>query len=310
MECDTGQQVAIEPACFICLESDPPPVRSGCACRSDSGRAHLACLIKYAVTKHAERGIKPWVSCQICKHAFTGPTRLALGEAWWSRVCLEAEEDSERLLAAQNLSSCCLDAARYADAENLSRELYAVTRRVLGIYHRQTMASAYNLASALSFQGKLADAVPLHRRWHQVRRRLLGEDHPDTIKSAWLLASFWAVQEDFASASDLYHQVYNAAKRVHGKHAPMTLRAASTYGLALADQGRHAESEQVLRELLPIQTRVLGIEHPDVHLTELAIERVEWGMSGAPRAATVGQLDHALRSQWRSCAESRLGRSA
>jgi hypothetical protein len=138
-QCDTGQQVAISPACFICLESDPPPVRSGCACRSDSGRAHLACLIKYAVMKHAERGIRPWVSCQICKHAFTGPTRLALGEAWWSRVCLEAEEHSERLLAAQNLSSCCLDAARYADAENLSRELHIVTRRVLGVYHRQTM---------------------------------------------------------------------------------------------------------------------------------------------------------------------------
>ena len=278
--CGTGQQVAISPACFICLESDPPPVQSGCACRSDSGRAHLACLIKYAVLKHAERGINPWVSCQICKHAFTGSTRLALGEAWWSRVCQEAEEHSERLLAAHNLSSCCLDTARYADAEKLSRELHGVARRVLGDNHRQTMASAHNLASALSFQGKLADAEQLHRKWHQKRRKLLGEDHPDTIMSAWLLASFWAARGELASASDLYHQVYHAARRVHGQKDPMTLRAASTYGLALADQGRRAESELLLRELLPIQTRLLGIEHPDVHLTLLAIERVELGEPG------------------------------
>ena len=99
--------------------------------------------------------------------------------------------------------------------------------------------------------------------------------------SAWLLASFWAAQGHFASASDLYYQVLSAARRVHGNHDPMTLRTASTYALALSKQGRNTESEKLLRELLPIQTRVLGSEHPEVRLTALTLERVETAMSGA-----------------------------
>jgi hypothetical protein len=101
--------------------------------------------------------------------------------------------------------------------------------------------------------------------------------------SAWLLASFWAAQGHFASASDLYYQVLSAARRVHGNHDPMTLRTASTgtYALALSKQGRSTESEKLLRELLPIQTRVLGSEHPEVRLTALTLERVETAMSGA-----------------------------
>jgi len=286
VQCETGQRAKeVCSACTICLQSKPPPVQSGCACRSDSGLAHLACLVKYAVFKQAEGGTELWTYCQTCKQEFTGATRLGLAEAWWSRVCREPDENPARLLAAQNLASCCLDVARYADAEKLSLELYGVLRRTLGDDHRQTMASAYNLANALSFRGKLADAVQLHLTWHQVRRNTLGEDHPDTLISAWLLASFWAAQGHFASASDLYHQVLSAARRVHGNHDPMTLRTASTgtYALALSKQGRSTESEKLLRELLSIQTRtrVLGSEHPEVRLTSLALERAKNAMSGA-----------------------------
>jgi hypothetical protein len=30
-------------ACVICLDASPPPIQSGCACRGDSGLAHIAC---------------------------------------------------------------------------------------------------------------------------------------------------------------------------------------------------------------------------------------------------------------------------
>ena len=274
-------------SCIICLEASPPPVQSGCACRSDSGLAHLACLVNYAVFKQAEGGTRVWAYCQTCKQEFTGPTRLGLAETWWSRVCREPAENSERLLATQNLASCYLDVAKYADAEKFSLELHDVLRRTLGDGHRQTMASAYNLANALSFRGKLADAVQLHLTWHRVRRNVLGEDDPDTLLSAWLLASFWAAQGHLVPASNLYHHVLSEARRVHGNHDPMTLRTASTYALALSKQGRHTESEKLLRELLPIQTRVLGTEHPEVHFTALTLARVECAMSRAPGAATI-----------------------
>jgi hypothetical protein len=34
---------APERVCILCLDSDPPPIQSGCACRSDTGLAHLGC---------------------------------------------------------------------------------------------------------------------------------------------------------------------------------------------------------------------------------------------------------------------------
>ncbi len=53
----------IEPhecACIVCLDSDPPPIQSGCACRSDTGLAHVGCLVEKAVAQQPHRGTKVW----------------------------------------------------------------------------------------------------------------------------------------------------------------------------------------------------------------------------------------------------------
>ena len=89
--------------CIIFLDSDPPPIQSGCACRSDTGLAHLDCLNEKAVSQQAHRGYEVWWECQTCGPDFTGAMLPGLGEAWWSRVCVQAEESAERLWAAHNL---------------------------------------------------------------------------------------------------------------------------------------------------------------------------------------------------------------
>jgi hypothetical protein len=43
-----------------------------------------------------------------------------LGEAWWSRVCDQAEESEERLGAAHNLSACRRDDGEYEEAERIA----------------------------------------------------------------------------------------------------------------------------------------------------------------------------------------------
>ena len=112
---------ASECVCIICYASDPPPIQSGCACRSDSGLAHVDCLIEKAVSQQAHRGFKAWYECQTCKQDFTGAMRTGLGEAWWSRVCHEAEESDERLWAATNLAECRRCYGLYAEAERIER---------------------------------------------------------------------------------------------------------------------------------------------------------------------------------------------
>ena len=105
-----------ERVCIICLDSDPPPIQSGCACRSDTGLAHLDCLIEKALSQQVHRGGKVWWECQTCGQHFTGAMRTGLGEAWWSRVRDGAEESEERLCAAQNLARCRRRDGQYAEA--------------------------------------------------------------------------------------------------------------------------------------------------------------------------------------------------
>jgi hypothetical protein len=72
--------------------------------------------------------------------------RTGLGEAWWSRVCNEAEESEERLGAADNLAECRQRDGDYAEAQRIEREVLDVRRRVLGDEHPDTLMSAGNLA--------------------------------------------------------------------------------------------------------------------------------------------------------------------
>ena len=156
----------IEPhecACIVCLDSDPPPIQSGCACRSDTGLAHVGCLIEKAVAQQPHRGHAVWWECQTCGQHFTGAMQTGLAEAWWSRVCDEAEESEERLAAADNLAQVRSRDGQYAEAERIHREVLGVERRVLGEEHPDTLTSAGKLALSFFRQGKHAEAERIER---------------------------------------------------------------------------------------------------------------------------------------------------
>jgi hypothetical protein len=86
-----------ERACIICLDTSPPPIQSGCACRGDGGLAHVDCLVQLAASQQAHRGRELWWQCQTCQQDFTGAMRTGLAEARRSRVANQAAENDERL---------------------------------------------------------------------------------------------------------------------------------------------------------------------------------------------------------------------
>jgi hypothetical protein len=54
--------------CTICLESDPPPIQSGCACRGDAGLAHIECRISAAeyqqkLSSSGPSNLLAWTEC-------------------------------------------------------------------------------------------------------------------------------------------------------------------------------------------------------------------------------------------------------
>ena len=96
--------------CIICLDSDPPPIQCGCACRSDGGLAHVECLIEKAEAQRPHRGKRVRWECLACEllgihggdENLNGTWRSL--EGWWLRVWHQAEASKERLAAARNLA--------------------------------------------------------------------------------------------------------------------------------------------------------------------------------------------------------------
>ena len=249
--------------CIICWDHDPPPIQSGCACRSDTGLAHATCLIEKAVSQQPHRGYEVWSKCQTCKQSFLGSMQTALGEAWWSRVVDQAEESDERLAAARNLAQCRQSQGKHAEAERIFREVLGVHRRVLGEEHLMSLDTAACVALSLWYQAKHADAERINREVLGVYRRVLGEEHPRTLNSAHNLAGSLSGQAKHAEAARIQRKVLAVYKRVLGEEHPDTLRGANNLAFSLSDQGEHAQAERIHREVLGVQRRVLGEEHPD-----------------------------------------------
>jgi pentatricopeptide repeat protein len=115
--------------CYICYESQPPPIQSGCACRDEAGFVHIGCMVQVAISQVGHRGIIAWSECHTCKQHFTGAMRTGLAEAWWARV---AEESAERQSAAYNLGQSLVGEGRFGEAERMFREMHGLRMRVLG----------------------------------------------------------------------------------------------------------------------------------------------------------------------------------
>ncbi len=98
--------------CYICLQSQPPPIQYGCACRSDTGLVHTACAIEAAKARYTEDA---WSHCHTCGQEPTGPMRSALAEAC---VVWSAQFGSIVLTHARiRLARTYIFTGRYTNAE-------------------------------------------------------------------------------------------------------------------------------------------------------------------------------------------------
>ena len=145
--------------CHICLESSPPPMQSGCACRGAAGLAHVGCRVRAARALQKDKGWQVWWECQTCLQDFTGGMSAGLANAVWSEVRDHAEEEDERLVAASILAASLDAQGKHAEAEQMGREVSAVQTRVLGAEHHDTRKTADILARFLSEQGGHAEGL-------------------------------------------------------------------------------------------------------------------------------------------------------
>jgi tetratricopeptide (TPR) repeat protein len=253
--------------CYVCYESQPPPIKSGCACRDEAGFVHIGCMVQVAVSQVGHRGVKhsliAWSECQTCKQDFTGAMRTGLAEAWWARVRDAAEESSERQAAAYNLGKSLIGEGKYGEADRMLREMHGIWMRVLGAEHPHTLTCAHDIAFCLLHQGKHAEAEQIHREVLAARKRVLGPEHLHTLSSAANLATSHLYQGKHAEAELMFREVLAVQKRVLEPEHRHTLNSATNLASSLIGHGKDAEAEQIYREVVAVQKRVLGPEHPD-----------------------------------------------
>ena len=117
-----------EDACFICFETSPSPIQSGCACPGAAGLAHPGCRARAAQALVQQKGcVAWWWKCQTCEQHFTGEMRDGLANAWWSQVL--TSDGGDRLYAVANLACCLSDQGKYAEAKEMECEVHTLLKR-------------------------------------------------------------------------------------------------------------------------------------------------------------------------------------
>jgi len=312
------------------VESTPIPM--GCACRTDSGVAHVACMIALAVSQQPLRGEEAWCRCKTCGLPFTGAMQLALARAWVARTA-DGPLDDERIAACSNLSTALTDTVQYDEAMATLQRLAATLDRddprwircMSKIARIRLHQGQYDQAEAICrplLAGRADDAdgetcilrsylavAMMHQRQHAeaegILRRVLdtltrtrGSEHHETLSVADYLAQclyFQDRREKKAQAAHMQRELLRVQARVHGPDHPATLNTLNNLGCSLFELGEWEEAARVAEEAYAKRVRVLGAEHAHTLSTMTIL---------APILVEVGQPERAVEVL-RACLEAR-----
>ena len=252
-------------ACGICLDSDPPPIQSGCACRGDAGLAHVECRIMAAEHKEKASGNpESWQLCSTCGMKFNGTMSMGLGLEQLRRVQGRLDKVSEWIYAAQNIADTLSNAGSHIEAEFFCKETIAKVRRMgVNVDDITTAELRQMLAGTLDNQGKFADAQVIYESCLAEWKKSYGPDDPDTLRCARAFANNLRLQRKFVEATVILRDTVKRMKRVCGAQDPYTtLVCGVTLAEVLDDQGEGNEAQKLFQEILPVMKRVLGPTHP------------------------------------------------
>jgi tetratricopeptide (TPR) repeat protein len=152
--------------------------------------------------------------------------------------------------------------AARSQAAPLFRDALAISEKVLGPEHPDTVKNLGNLANLLRDQGDLAGARPLYERVLAIHEKVLGPEHPDTATSLNNFANLLKDQGDLAGARPLYERALAIREKALGPEHPDTASSLNNLADLLRDQGDLAGARPLFERTLAICEKVLGPEHP------------------------------------------------
>jgi tetratricopeptide (TPR) repeat protein len=263
--------------CVLCLDRDPPPIQSGCACRGEAGLAHPACRVDAAVAQREHRGPIVWGECLTCRQPFTGAMKRHLSRAFRER----ARTVAERAMSLTSIGYCLVQDGRWREARvELERALEefdasAAQPRSHGFdaeeQYFQYLASAESaFAEVLGALGEREEAVSRLRAALQRSRAAVGPEADATLGLVTNLGTLLltvARPRRPLEAEDLARQQLV----VYGTMTPRDRRgelvAQNLLAMALLSQrsqcnSKAAQAAALLRTLDADFERVFGPTHP------------------------------------------------
>jgi hypothetical protein len=267
--------------CIICLEHDPPPIQSGCACRGDAGLAHVACRILAAEHKSKSSGPQgwgssvqipwlEWTNCPTCGQCFNGAMSNGVSEEWLRRVQGRPEITLQRAVewsqAAATLCGARITIGREAEAEATARAAMASIERMgFGQQMRPVLLQLeFELARAINFQGKFAEAQPMLEDCRAQMSRQYGPDNDYTLQCSKMLGDNLCAQGKLVEAEKVLRDTLKRDKKALGAEYVSTLQCSQSLASVLFQLGKNEEALAMYQELLPVMKRVLGPEHISV----------------------------------------------
>ena len=284
-------------SCYICLENstDSKPLLRNCACRGDTGWAHVACLAKFAASKvtEAQRKKDPsidkllwefWEFCILCKTPYMQNMALAMAEAFVKQYEHLPDTNELRYLSLYYLAS-----SRYnVDDTDGALELYNGLLQTCGILTKMgvdvRMAEGNvhgSIAAALFFKkDQFKNALTSIERQRELCVAVCG---PNSLK----------VQRVEHMKDTMMERIrYKEGERSHQKGDPAaelvlarqkfkeywedttTTNPPKRFGLylslilALRKNKKHQECLEKCEELIAESRQIFGSDHPDTQKYE------------------------------------------
>jgi len=170
------------------------------------------------------------------------------------------------------------------------RELTAVSGRVLGPNHPDSLAAGHRLAHAYLAADQSVEAVSWFQWALADRARALGPNHPGTIAARRNLGRALAAAKQFGDAVTVLGATVADYERVAGIHHPDTLGAREELAAAHHAAGQFADAARLYRRTLADREHAQGAHHPATIATRqkladayLADGRVKNALSGYKR---------------------------
>lgn len=147
------------------------------------------------------------------------------------------------------------------------RDITAVSERVLGPDHPDTVTAAGQLANAYIADGQAPEAVRWLEWVLEFRSRTLGQVHVDTITARCDLGQALVAAGQLPDAAAVLERVADDYERVSGADHLDTIRAWEYLAAALSAAERFAEVMSLYRRTLADRERIQGPRHPDTLAT-------------------------------------------